>query len=141
MTAFPDPPPRPTLPASWLPWPGKAATQRSLTDLWTYMVGQTDATTYALLRLESRMTNAENAAYARAAEVVGLIRAEFASLRLQIQDAATAGAAALESDAQADADRITALVDELASVLPADVPDVPTPAPGDPAEIPTDPAA
>lgn len=88
--------------------------------------------------LESRMSSAEAAAYARAAEVVGLIKAEFASLRQQVSDAAAAGAAALENDAQADADRITGLIDELAAELPADVPDVPVPDPGQPAELPAD---
>lgn len=93
----------------------------------------------AINALETRMTTAENAAYARAAEVVGLIRAEFASLREQVANAATAGAAALEADAQADADRITGLVNELVSVLPATVPDVPVPDPGQPAELPAEP--
>lgn len=90
------------------------------------------------IELETRMTSAENAAYARAAEVVGLIKAEFASLRQQVADAATAGAAALEQDAQTDADRINGLIDELAEVLPAEVPDVPVPAPGEAAELPAD---
>jgi hypothetical protein len=59
-------------------------------------------------------------------------------LRAQITDAATAGAAALEQDAQADADRLAGLVDELAAVLPGEVPDVPVPGPGEPAELPDD---
>lgn len=90
--------------------------------------------------LETRMTSAESAAFTRAAEVVGLIKAEFASLRQQVAEAATAGAAALEADAQTDADRINGLIDELVTVLPADVPEVPVPEPGAPAELPVDPA-
>lgn len=112
-----------------------------LTAPWRRPLERDELTVLALQRinrLETRMTNAENAAYARAAEVVGLIKAEFASLRLQVSDAATAGAAALEADAQADADRITGLIDELAAELPADVPDVPVPDPGEPAELPTE---
>ncbi len=117
-------------------------------DRWCWLTGPwrtqntQDELTLSVLRriehMESRVTNAENAAYARAAEVVGLIRAEFASLRQQVQNAGTAGAAALEADAQADADRITGLIDELAAELPADVPDVPVPDPGAPAELPVD---
>lgn len=120
-----------------------------IADQWTWLVAPwrvteaEDELDISILRriehLENRMTSAENTAYARAAEVVGLIRAEFASLRQQVQNAATAGAAALEADAQVDADRIAGLVDELASVLPATVPDVPVPAPGEPAELPAEP--
>lgn len=121
-----------------------------LADYWAWFTGPWrrqnthDELTVSMLtrlnHLENRMSSAESAAYARAAEVVGLIKAEFASLRQQVADAATAGAAALEADAQADADRINSLIDELAEVLPADVPEVEVPAPGAPAELPSDPA-
>lgn len=110
-----------------------------LTSPWRTEIAKDELNLSVLRRInevETRMTTAENAAYARAAEVVGLIRAEFASLRQQVSEAATAGAAALEADAQADADRITGLIDELAAELPADVPDVPVPDPGAPAELP-----
>lgn len=92
------------------------------------------------MRMEIRMTNAENTAYARAAEIVGLVRAEFESLRSEVGRLAAgtdeAVRAALAADSDADAARITGLIDELASVLPADVPDVDVPADGEPAELP-----
>ncbi len=106
-----------------------------LTAPWRRPLERDELTVLALQRinrLESRMTMAENAAYNRAAEVVGLIRAEFESLRSQLANVD----AALEADAQADAERLTALVDELVSVLPSGVPDVPVPDPGQPAELP-----
>ena len=96
----------------------------------------------ALHEVRTRMTSMENEAYARAAEVVGLIRAEFASLRGQLDEALAGTDAAVESalseDSARDAERLTGLIDELSSVLPADVPDVPVPAPGEPAELPAD---
>jgi len=88
-----------------------------------------------LLALRSAMSSAENLAYERAAQLVGLIKAEFVSLREQLD----ASAQALEGDAQADADRLNGLLDELATVVPAEVPEVPTPAPGEPAELPSEP--
>lgn len=115
-------------------------------DYWAWLVGpwrrqnDRDELTISMLRrlnhLENRMSSAESAAYVRAAEVVGLIKAEFASLREQVANSD----AALEADAQADADRINVLIDELVTVLPADVPDVEVPAPGAPAELPEAPA-
>jgi len=129
---------------SWLAnnFPEWVALRDRLVEPWTVNYAARDELDLHILErlnnLEARMTSAENDAYARAAEVVGLIKAEFASLRQQVQDAATAGAAALEQDAQADADRINGLIDELASVLPAEVPDVPVPAPGEAAELPDD---
>jgi hypothetical protein len=97
---------------------------------------------FALHEVRTRMTNMENEAYARAAEVVGLIKAEFASLRGQLDEALAGTDAAVESalseDSARDAERLTGLIDELSSVLPADVPDVPVPAPGEPAELPAD---
>ena len=97
---------------------------------------------FALHETRTRMTNMENEAYARAAEVVGLIKAEFASLRGQLDEALAgtdaAVASALSEDSARDAERLTGLIDELSSVLPADVPDVPVPAPGEPAELPAD---
>lgn len=121
-----------------------------LADRWFWLVGpwrrqnDHDELTVSMLarlnHLENLMSSAESAAYARAAEVVGLIKAEFASLRQQVADAANAGAAALEADAQADADRINGLIDDLVTVLPVDVPEVEVPAPGAPAELPSDPA-
>jgi hypothetical protein len=97
---------------------------------------------FALHETRTRMTSMENEAYARAAQVVGLIKAEFASLRGQLDEALAGTDAAVESalseDSARDAERLTGLIDELSSVLPADVPDVPVPAPGEPAELPTD---
>lgn len=87
-----------------------------------------------IVTLRSAMSSAESAAYERAAEVVGLIRAEFASLRDQLANSDVA----LEADAQADADRLNGLVDELVSVLPAEVPEVSVPDPGQPAELPAE---
>ena len=96
----------------------------------------------ALHEVRTRMTSMENEAYARAAEVVGLIRAEFASLRGQLDEAIAgtdaAVASALSEDSARDAERLTGLIDELSSVLPVDVPEVPVPAPGEPAELPAD---
>lgn len=100
--------------------------------------------------LEDRMTSTENAVddqIARGRQIVGLLRAEFASLRGQVtdltgrldaeetDDQAQADAAVTQAR-QADAARVAALIDELATVLPGDVPQVPTPAPGDPATDP-----
>lgn len=109
----------------WLP-----ATRGQVENLWSYVLGQTEHIT----RIGERMTTAENEAYVRAAQLVGLIKAEFASLRQQLADKD----AALNADAQADADRLNGLLDELATVVPADVPDVPVPDPGQPAELPDD---
>lgn len=92
------------------------------------------------------MTSAEDQAYARAAEVVGLIKAEFASLKAQV-DAAVADkdaavqagvASALADDAAADTERLSGLIGELESVLPVAVPQVPVPDPGQPAEVPAE---
>lgn len=119
--------------------------RRELRALWEHIIAQTTADTVAHNNLEDRMTSIEDAQYDRAREIVALLRAEFASLRSQIdaavtdKDAAVAAgvASALADDAVADTQRITGLVDELASVLPGDVPEVPVPAPGEPAELPT----
>lgn len=99
-----------------------------------------------LTRLEHRMTTAEQDQYARGIQLVGLLKAEFASLHAQldaaIEDKDAAIAAGVESalgqDSAADAERIKGLLDELATVLPGDVPDVPVPDPGQPAELPVD---
>jgi hypothetical protein len=113
-----------------LPYVPRRETERRFDDLWSYVMDQTEEIT----KMGERMTSAENEAYARAAEVVGLIKAEFASLREQLDSSAEA----LSADAQADADRLNGLMDELASVLPAEVPEVPTPEPGQPAELPAE---
>lgn len=94
--------------------------------------------------LGERMTSMEDAAWARVGELVGLIKAEFASLRDQIdaavadKDAAVAAgvASALADDATADTARVSGLISELESVLPAPVPAVVVPEPGQPAELP-----
>lgn len=113
--------------------------QLHIRDIETHIAGLEENITL----LGERMTSAENTAYARAAEVVGLIKAEFESLRQQVSEAATAGAAALEQDAANDAERISGLVAELETVLPSvvptppvEIPEVPVPEPGQPAELP-----
>ena len=106
-----------------------------------------ETTDLALIRLEDQMTNAEQAAYERLAQITGLIKAEFASLKAQIaavvadQDAAIAAgvATALGEDSAADAARLEGLIAELETVLPVAVPEVPVPAPGEHAEIPAAP--
>lgn len=87
----------------------------------------------------------ENAAAqeARAAQIAALLKAEFASLRSQL-DAALADDAA-EVDAavkqalNADSERVGKLLDTFADILPgANAPVVETPAPGEPAVIPAE---
>lgn len=89
--------------------------------------------------LEERMTSTEDA-WGRAATIIGLVRAEVASLRDQLatEDADDQAQVdtAVTAARQSDADRLAQLVDALAEVLPADVPDVPTPGPGEPATDP-----
>lgn len=105
--------------------------------------------------LEDRMTAAEareDAAAARLAEVIGLLKAEIPSLREQLaaalgsQEAFAAGkvSEALDSRALRDAERLEALVaeaDALVTVMPSvpEVPVVPVPEPGAPAELPDEP--
>lgn len=93
-----------------------------------------------LTRLETRMSAFDDR-LAEAAALVGRIRAEVQSLRDQLtaeqtDDQAQVDAAVAEAR-QADADRVGSLVDLLAEILPADVPDVPVPEPGQPATDPT----
>jgi len=94
-----------------------------------------------LQELETRMSSAEQDQYDRGAALVGLLKAEFASLHEQLTaalaDQGAVVAAALGEDSAADAERIKGLLDELATVLPA-VPDVPVPLPGEPAQVPAD---
>jgi hypothetical protein len=92
--------------------------------------------------LEERMTTTEQEQYDRGAQLVGLLKAEFASLHSQLDQALADSdakvATALGEDSKADAERIKGLLDELATVLPGTVPDVPVPDPGQPAEVPAD---
>lgn len=97
-----------------------------------------------LTLLEDRMTAFDDK-LVQAAALVGRIRAEFQSLRDQL--AAEQAAEQADDQAQvdtavaaardADAARVGGLVDALAELLPADVPELPVPEPGQPA---TDPA-
>jgi hypothetical protein len=95
-----------------------------------------------LNELENRMSSAEQEQYDRGAQLVGLLKAEFASLHTQLtaalEDSDAKVATALGADSAADAERIKGLLDELATVLPGEVPDVPVPDPGQPAEVPAD---
>jgi hypothetical protein len=89
-----------------------------------------------ITRLEKLMT-AMDQKWNEAGRLVGLARAELASLREQLEaeqldDAAQADAAVTEARS-ADAARLDALIGALADVVPVTVPDVPTPAPGEPA--------
>lgn len=128
----------------WVPWADRRATRRQLRALWRAHLEQVDATSVGLSNLRRDMTSSEDRAYARAAEVVGLLRAEFASLRSQIdaavadKDAAVqAGVqAALADDSATDAARVEGLITELESVLPREVPQVPIPQPGEAAVLP-----
>lgn len=130
----------------WQFWAGKREFRRQVAALWREHLAEIEATTVALTTLEEKVTNAENAAYARLGELVGLIRAEFESLRAQVdravqdKDAAVAAGveSALSEDAAADTARLEGLIGELESVLPAEVPDVEVPQPGQPAELPDD---
>lgn len=133
---------------SWPPWVRRRETSDALEALWDYVIAQTEATTQALQRTGETMTSAEDAAYARAGEVVALLKAEFASLRSQV-DAAVADkdaavqagvSAALNEDSARDAERVEGLLGELESVLPAqaEVPEVDVPDPGQPAELPNE---
>lgn len=100
-----------------------------------------------LLSLEEQMTAFEDQ-MSRGAQIVGLLRAEFASLRQQVADLSgqvaaeeaddqAQVAAGVDAARQADADRVGSLIDQLAEVLPAEVPQVPTPEPGEPATDPS----
>lgn len=129
-----------------------------LADRWHWLVGPwrtqncRDELTLSVLRridhLETYVSTAETAATARLAELAGLIKAEFASLKGQLdaaiadKDAAVAAGitSALNDDSAADASRLEGLIAEFESVLPATVPDVPVPDPGQPAELPAEPA-
>lgn len=88
------------------------------------------------------MEAAEQEQYDRGAQLVGLIKAEFASLHTQLDgalaDSDAKVSAAAKADSLADAQRVKELLDELASTLPGQVPDVPVPDPGQPAELPAD---
>lgn len=93
--------------------------------------GQIRTLTDEMTILGERMTNAQQAESEKWAElgrVAGLIVAEVASLKDQVQRIG-------DTEAQADVERIDALLSTLNSGLPAEVvvPDVPVPAPGDPA--------
>lgn len=130
----------------WLPWAPRREFRRQVRALWDAHMEQIAATDVALERMRTDMTSAEDRAYARAGEVVALLRAEFASLRSQV-DAAVADKeaavqagieSALADDSAADAARVESLITELESVLPAEVPQVPVPEPGQPAELPNE---
>lgn len=131
----------------WLPWARRTEFLRQIRALWDAHYEQVDATSVGRENLRRDMTSAEDRAYARAAEVAGLLRAEFASLRSQIdaavadKDAAVqAGVeSALAEDSAADAARVEGLITELETVLPGEVPAVPVPEPGDAAELPDEP--
>lgn len=92
------------------------------------------------------MSQAESAIFQRIADMIGVVKAEFASLKQQLdlamQDKQQAIEQALGDDAAADAARLEGLLNELSSVvdqapeIPAEVPDVPVPDPGEPAEQP-----
>lgn len=89
-----------------------------------------------LNRLEKQMT-AMDSSIENAARIVGLARAEFASLREQLaaeqlDDQAQVDTAVAAARA-ADAERLDNLLGSLAEVLPAEVPEVPTPPAGEPA--------
>lgn len=122
----------------------RAVISHEIGEVWAYVLAQTSAVTTMLDNLEDRMTSMEDTQYDRARELLALVRAEFASLRAQIdaavadKDAAIAAgvSSALAEDAQRDTERLSGLVDELASVLPGTIPDVPVPAPGEPAALP-----
>lgn len=122
----------------------RAVISHEIGEVWAYVLAQTSAVTTMLDNLEDRMTSMEDTQYDRARELLALVRAEFASLRAQIdaavadKDAAIAAgvSSALAEDAQRDTERLSGLVDELASVLPGTIPDVPVPAPGEPAVLP-----
>lgn len=145
-----DPPPHAYLEAQtpdtrwWLPWATRREFRRQVRALWEAHYEQVASTDVGLNNLRREMTSAEDRAYERAGEVVALLRAEFASLRSQVdaavadKDAAVSAGVqnALAEDSAADAARVEGLITELASVLPAEVPDVPVPQPGDAAELP-----
>lgn len=120
--------------AEQLPERVRLAVQMETTDIESHILAIEENIT----RLGERVSSAEDAAYARAGELVGLIKAEFASLKGQLDaalaDKDAAVAAALNDDSAADAERVSGLISELESVLPAEVPEVPVPDPGQPAE-------
>lgn len=133
---------------SWPPWARRKDLSDAFEALWEYVLADTEATTEALQLIGETMTSNEEAAYARAGEVVALLKAEFASLRSQVdaavadKDAAVAAgvASALNEDSARDAERVEGLLGELESVLPAqaEVPEVEVPEPGQAAELPAD---
>lgn len=96
----------------------------------------------ALLRHGVRLTALEkkmasmNDALAEAARVVGLVKAEVASLRDQLVAEQSDDDAEVAAAREADAARLSELVGVLAEALPAAVPDVPAPGPGQPATDP-----
>lgn len=117
-----------------------------LRQLWNHVLDHESLVTDKLIEMEERMTSTEQAAYARLGELVGLVKAEFASLRQQVdqavadKDAAVAAgvASALGEETAADVERLNGLIAELEAVVPVPVPEVPVPDPGQPAELPTD---
>jgi hypothetical protein len=78
----------------------------------------------------------------RAAQIAGLLQAEFASLRAQLEaehaDDAEQVDAAVKTARAADLERVGKLLDVFAQLLPGETPQVETPAPGEPAELPAE---
>jgi hypothetical protein len=93
-----------------------------------------------VIALEDQVTAAESALWEQINNLVGVIQAEFASLKSQLdaalQDKAAAVEAALGDDAAADAERLSGLLDRLQAAIPGQTPVVEEPAPGEPAEVP-----
>jgi hypothetical protein len=142
----PDPkiPPR-SLASGFWPWLPRREVVTYVRDLWEYVLQQTEH----LTNLGERMTSVEDTNYARLRELAGLIKAEFASVRQQLdaavadKEAAVAAgiSSALTEDSANDAARLSGLIDEFGSILPGAPVEVPVPDPGQPAELPTDPPA
>jgi hypothetical protein len=93
-----------------------------------------------LNRLGNAMTQAESEQYERLANLAGVIKAEFASLKAQLDEALQsqdeAVAQALGDDASTDAERLRVLIDALTDAVPGQTPEVPVPDPGEPATEP-----
>lgn len=81
-------------------------------------------------------------AWDTAQKIVGLVIAEYSSLRQQLADQAAGEQAAIDqavAEARAaDEKRIEDLLAELGKILPGETPTVPVPDPGAPAELPTE---
>lgn len=139
---MPEPkiPPRHLSIGFW-PWLPRRQVVTYFRDLWEYVLQQTDHITY----LGERMTSVEDTNYTRLRELAGLIKAEFASVRQQLdaavadKEAAVAAgvSSALTEDSAADAARLSGLIDEFGSILPGAPVEVVVPDPGQPAELPT----